>query len=221
MLRPNCFWCELVVNAVTNIFSGGARSRNLGGHLRGNAHFREGKIEFHEMSPPPRCQNFWPPGFFPYIFSEIFFRTFLIFSRPLKIVPAYQNFSRTYQKFFTDLPKIFHGPTKNFSQTYQKCNFLATFHKFLQFCLSNSDVSTTFGHFSQKSPFCRCGSYTHGSQRLMVSTENIKNWGGGAKWGAENNFGGTFAPPCSPLAPPLNILLCKQSINVVNYLLML
>ena len=47
-----------------------------------------------------------------------------------------------------------------------------------------------------KSPLCWCGSYTHGSQRLMVSTEIIKNWGGGAKWGPENNFGGgAFAPP--------------------------
>ena len=80
-------------------------------------------------------------------------------------------------KFFTDLPKIFPRPTKNVI-------FLATFHKFLQFCLSNSDVSTTFGHFSQKSPLCRCGSYTHGSQRLMVSTEIIK-------------------PTPPPLAPPL------------------
>ena len=38
--------------------SGGARSRNLGGHLRGNTHFWGGKIEFHEIFPPPRCQNF-------------------------------------------------------------------------------------------------------------------------------------------------------------------
>ena len=54
----------------------------------------------------------------------------------------------------------------NFQLGYHSKNviFLATFHKFLQFCLSNSDVSTTFGHFSQKSPLCRCGSYTHGSQ---------------------------------------------------------
>ena len=89
---------------------------------------------------------------------------------------------------------MFLRPTKNVI-------FLATFHKFLQFCLSNSDVSTTFGHFSQKSPLCRCGSYTHGSQQLMVSTEIIKNWGVGKMGGgAENNFGGgAFAPP---LAPP-------------------
>ena len=78
--------------------------------------------------------------------------------------------------------------------------FLATFHKFLQFCLSNSVVSTTFGHFSQKSPLCRCGSYTHGSQRLMVSTEIIKNWGG-AKWGGQKIILGGICPP--PLAPPL------------------
>ena len=142
-----------------------------------------GKIEFHEISPPFVAKIFDPLDFFPYIFS----RTFLIFFQTFKNCPG-------LPKFFTDLPKIFPRPTKNVI-------FLATFHKFLQFCLSNSDVSTTFGHFSQKSPLCRCGSYTHGSQRLMVSTEIIKNWGGGAKWGgAENNFGGAFAPP---LAPPL------------------
>ena len=87
---------------------------------------------------------------------------------------------------------MFPKPTKNVI-------FLAIFHKFLQFCLSNSDVSTTFGHFSQKSPLCRCGSYTHGSQRLMVSTEIIKNWGGQNGGGVENNLGGgAFAPPLPP-----------------------
>ena len=124
--------------------------------------------------------------FFPYIFSEIFSRAFLIFFQTFKNCPG-------LPKFFTDLPKIFPIPTKNVI-------FLATFHKFLQFCLSNSDVSTTFGHFSQKSPLCRRDSYTHGCQRLMVSTEIIKNWGGGAKWGAENNFGGHLPPPSLP--PP-------------------
>ena len=87
------------------------------------------------------------------------------------MVPTYQNFSRTYQK-------IFPRPTKNVI-------FLITFHKFLQFCLSN---------FSQKSPLCRCGSYTHGSQRLMVSTEIIKNWGGGQKI----ILGGHLPPPLPP-----------------------
>ena len=29
----------------------------------------------------------------------------------------------------------------------------------------------------------------------MVSTEIIKKWGGGQNGGAENNFGGAFAPP--------------------------
>ena len=140
-----------------------------GGAFEGQHAFGGGKIEFHEISPPPRCQN--PLDLFPYIFSEIFSRTFLIFFQTFKNCPG-------LPKFFTDLPKIFPRPTKNVI-------FLATFHKFLQFCLPNSDVSTTFGHFSQKSPLCRCGSYTHGSQPLMVSTEIIKNWGGGAKWGAQ------------------------------------
>ena len=122
---------------------------------------------------------FDPLAFFPYIFSEIFSRTFLIFFQTFKNCPS-------LPKFFTDLPKIF--------QTYQKCNFLATFHKFLQFCLSNSDVSTTFGHFSQMSPLCRCGSYTHGSQRLMVSTEIIKNWGGGGKMRGQKIILGGICP---------------------------
>ena len=118
--------------------------------------------------------------------------TFLVFFQTFKNCPG-------LPKFFTDLPKNFPRPTKNVI-------FLATFHKFLQFCLSNSDVSRTFGHFSQTSPLCRCarGSYTHGSQRLMVSTEIIKNWGG-QNGGAENNFGGAFAPPLFPLAPPLSL----------------
>ena len=120
-----------------------------GGHLRGNMHFGGGK------SPLPLVAKIFDPlDFFPYIFSEIFSRTFLIFFQTFKNCPG--------------LPKMFPRPTKNVI-------FLATFHKFLHFCLSNSDVSTTFGHFSQKSPLCRCGSYTHGSQRLMVSTEIIKN----------------------------------------------
>ena len=185
--------------------SGGARSRNLGGNLRGNTHFGGGAQDriSRNLPSPSLPKIFDPLDFFPYIFSEIFSRTFLIFSRPLKIVPAYQNFSRTYQKFFLDLPKIFPRPTKNVI-------FLATFHKFLQFCLSNSDVLTTFGHFSQTSPLCRCGSYTHGSQRLMVSIEIIKNWG--AKMGGQkNNFGGHLPPLAPPL--PSNMYTFCQTIN--------
>ena len=116
--------------------------------------------------------------------NEIFSRTFLIFSQTFQNCPG-------LQKFLTDLPKIFPRPIKvEF--------FLATFHKFLQFCLSNSDFSTTIGHCSQKSPLCRCGSYSHGSQRLMISTEIIKKWGGGAKLGQKTILGEhllPFAPP--------------------------
>ena len=95
---------------------------------------------------------------------------------------------------------MFLRPTKNVI-------FLATFHKFLHFCPSNSDISTTFGHFSQKSPLCWCGSYTHGSQRLMVSTEIIKNWGGGQNGRAKNNLGDICPPSPPPLAPPLVVYL--------------
>ena len=164
--------------------SGGARSRNLGGHLRGNTHFGRGQDRISRNLPSPSLPKFLAPWiFFHTLFPKFFPGHFQFFSRPLKIVPAYQNFSRTYQKFFPDLPKMY---------------FLPTFHKFLQFCLSNSDVSTTFGHFSQKSPLCRCGSYTHGSQRLMVSTEIIKNWG--AKWrgGGQKTILGGICPPCPP-----------------------
>ena len=154
-------------------------------------HFRGGKIEFHEISPPPRCQNFLPPGFFSIHFFRNFSRTFLIFFQTVKNCSG-------LPKFFTDLPKLFPRPTKNVI-------FLATFHTFLQFCLSNSDVSTTFGHFSQKSPLCWCGSYTHGSQRLMVSTEIIKNWGG--KMGGQKIILGGHLPP---LAPPWRRHCCSM-----------
>ena len=166
-------------------------------------HFGGGKIEFHEISPPPRCQNFWPPGFFSIHFFRNFSRTFLIFFQTFKNCPS-------LPKFFTDLPKIFPRPTKNVI-------FLATFHKFLQFCLSmaNSDVSTTFGHCSQKSPLCRCGSYTHGSQRLMVSTEIIKNWEG-AKWGGGRKyFGGGICPP--PLPPPPGAATAFERTKITSF----
>ena len=136
-------------------------------------------------SPLPLVAKIFDPlDFFPYIFSEIFSRTFLIFFQTFKNCPG-------LPKLFTNLPKILPRPTKNVI-------FLATFHNFLQFCLSNSDVSITFGHFSQKSPLCRCGSYTHGSQRLMVSTEIIKNWGG--KMGGQKIILGGHFPPLPP--PP-------------------
>ena len=54
--------------------SGGARSRNLGGHLRGNTHFGGGNIEFHEISPPPSLPKFLTP----WIFSIHFFRNFFL-----------------------------------------------------------------------------------------------------------------------------------------------
>ena len=117
------------------------------------------------------------------MFSEFFSRTFLIFFQTFKNCPG-------LPKFFTDLPKSFPIPTKNVI-------FLATFHKFLQFCLSNSDVSTTFGHFSQKSPLCRCDSYIHGSQRLMVSTE-LSRTGGGQNGGGRKQFWGGICPPLPP-----------------------
>ena len=157
-----------------------------GGAFEGqHAFWGGGQDRISRNLPSPSLPKFLTPWiFFHTFFSEIFSRTFLIFFQTFKNCPG-------LPKFFTDLPKIFPIPTKNVI-------FLATFHKFLQFCLSNSDVSTTFGHFSEKSPLCRCGSYTHGSQRLVVSTE-LSTTGGGAKWGAENNLGGgAFAP----LAPP-------------------
>ena len=155
-----------------------------GRYLRGNTHFGGGQDKISRNLPSSSLPKFLTPWIFFHTYpNEIFSRTFLIFSRPFKIVPA---------------NKIFHGPTKNFSQTYQNVIFLATFHKFLQFCLSNSDFPTTFGNFSQKSPL-RCGSYSHGSERLMISTEIIKNWGGGQMGGQKIILGGHF-PPCPP--PP-------------------
>ena len=156
----------------------------FGGAFEGQHAFWGGEDRISRNLPSPSLPKFLIPW--------IFFRNFF---------PDISNFFQTFKncpglpKFFTDLPKIFPSPTKNVI-------FLATFHKFLQFCLSNSDVSTTFGHFSQKSPLCRCGSYTHGSQRLMVSTEIIKNWGGG-KMGGQKKILGGICPPLAPLPPPL------------------
>ena len=136
-----------------------------GGAFEGqHAFWGGGEDRISRNLPSPSLPKFLTPWIFSIHFFRNFSRTFLIFFQTFKNCPG-------LPKFFTDLPKIFPRPTKNVI-------FLATFHKFLQFCLSNSDVSTTFGHFSQKSPLCRCGSYTHGSRRLMVSTEIIKNWGG-------------------------------------------
>ena len=176
-----------------------------GGAFEGQHAFWGGKIEFHEISPPPHCQKFLTPWiFFHTFFSEIFSRTFLIFFQTFKNCPG-------LPKFFTDPPKIFPRPTKNVI-------FLATFHKFLQFCLSNSDVSTTFGHFSQKSPLCWCGSYTHGSQQLMVSTEIIKNWGGGGKMGGGEKIilGGHLSPPPCPPSPWRPHCACHVAINSMS-----
>ena len=140
-----------------------------GGYLRGNTHFGGGQHRILRNLPSP----FVAKIFDLLDFSEIFFLSKL--SRPAE---------------------IFHGPTyKNFSRTYQNVIFLATFHKFLQFCLSNSDFSITFGHFSQKSPLCRCGFYSHGSQRLIISTEIIKNWGRGQN-GGQKIIWGAFTPLC-------------------------
>ena len=91
--------------------------------------------------PSPSLPKFLTRWIFSHtFFSEIFSRTFLIFFQTFKNCSG-------LPKFFTDLPKIFPRHTKNVI-------FLATFHKFLQFCLSNLNVSTTFGHFSRKSPLC-------------------------------------------------------------------
>ena len=130
-------------------------------------------------SPLPLVAKIFDPlDFFPYIFSEIFSRTFLIFFQTFKNCPG-------LPKFFTGLPKIFPRPTKN---------VILTFHKFLQFCLSNSDVSTTFGHFSQKlllwflHPWL---SATNGFYR------NYQELGGGGGKIGKNNFGG-ISPPLPP-----------------------
>ena len=147
----------------------------FGGAFEEQHAFWGGKIEFHEVSPPPRCQNFRPPEFF----SIHFFRNFF---------PDISNFFQTF-KNCPGPPKIFLRPTKNVI-------FLATFHKFLHFCLSNSDISTTFGHFSQTSPLWFLHpwlSATNGFYR------NYQELGGGQNGRAENNLGGgAFAP----LAPP-------------------
>ena len=153
--------------------SGGARSRNLGGHLRGNTYFfggGGGKIEFHDVSPPLVAKILDHLDFFPYIPKRNFF-------------PDISNFFPDLSKLSPRPTKIFHGPTKNFAQTFQNVIFFSNISYILRFCLSNSGFPTTFGHFSQKSPLCCCGSYSHGSQRLMISTEIVKNLRGRGKMG--------------------------------------
>ena len=51
---------QLLAGAAKDSTSGGARSQNLGGAFEGQHAFwgGGGKIEFYEISPPPRCQNF-------------------------------------------------------------------------------------------------------------------------------------------------------------------
>ena len=62
---------------------------------------------------------------------------------------------------------------------------------------------------------CRCGSYTHGFQRLMVSTEIIKNWGGQNGGGKKIIWGGGICPPLPPpLAPPL--FISANNVNIIS-----
>ena len=108
--------------------SGGARSRNLGGHLRGNTHFGRGQDRISRNLPSPSLPKFLAPWiFFHTLFPKFFPGHFQFFSRPLKIVPAYQNFSQTYQKciFYQHFINFYNFafPTQMFQQ------HLAIFHK--------------------------------------------------------------------------------------------
>ena len=160
-----------------------------GGHLRGNTHFG-GKDIISQNVPSPSLPKFLTPGFFFRNFFGNFF-------------PDISNFFQTFKncpglaKFFTDLPKIFPRPTKNVI-------FLATFHKFLQFWLSNSDVSTTFGHFSTKVALLPVW-FLH--PWLSATNGFYRNYQklGEQNGGAENNFGGGHLPPlatCNCCKPP-------------------
>ena len=146
--------------------------------------------------PSPSLPKFLTPWIFSIHFFRNFSRTFLIFFQTFKNCPG-------LPKFFTDLPKIFPRPTKNVI-------FLATFHKFLQFCLSNSDVSTTFGYFSQKSPLCRCGSYLHpwlsATNGFYRNDQELGRQNGGQKI----ILGGICPPPpLPPLATPLAAIFVR------------
>ena len=61
---------------------------------------------------------------------------------------------------------------------------------------------------------CRCGSYTHGSQRLMVSTEIVKNWGGGKMGGQKIILGGHLPPLAPPLALTILFQRCLLNKNI-------
>ena len=78
--------------------SGGARSWNLGGHLRGNTHLGGGQDRISRNLPSPSLPKFLTP----WILSIHFFRDFF---------PDIFNFFQTFKncsdlpKFFTDLVK--------------------------------------------------------------------------------------------------------------------
>ena len=60
ILKKACLIIQLSIyfmKCARHDFSGGARSRNLGGHLRGNTHFG-GQDRTSRNLPSPRCQNF-------------------------------------------------------------------------------------------------------------------------------------------------------------------
>ena len=138
------------------------------------------------MTEQDRISRNTPPGIFSiHTQTEFFSRHFQIFPRPFKIVSAYQNFSRTYQNFFLDLPK---------------CNFLTTLWKFSQLCPSNAEFSkNTWPFFTKAAPLPMW------LLQPWLSTTNdfYRNYQelDGGKMGAENNFGRTFPPPPT-LAPP-------------------
>ena len=98
----NCFRLEF-----RHMSSGGARSRNLGGgHLRGNMHFGGQDRISRNLPSPLVAKIFDPLDFFPYIFSEIFSRTFLIYFQTFKNCPGLPKIVLAYQKFFPDLSNI-------------------------------------------------------------------------------------------------------------------
>ena len=90
----------------------------FGGAFEGqHAFWGGGQDRISRNLPSPSLPKFLTPWIFSiHFFPKVFPGHFEFFSRPFKIVPTYQNFSRTYQNVI----------------------FLATFHKFLQLRFFNN-----------------------------------------------------------------------------------
>ena len=99
LATPLTVYCHILTVAAPGL--------GIWGGICGATRILRGARQNFTKSPLPHVANtFDPLDFFPYIFSEIPSRTFLIFFQTFKNCPG-------LPKFFTDLPKMFPRPTQN------------------------------------------------------------------------------------------------------------